>query len=98
MRSFVRSVSGLSRSRLRTRLDEIRLPALIVWGARDRVLPLRHGRRLHEGIRGSRLVVFPRTGHCPQIERPEAFCEAVGGFLAEGAEKPLESAKSGGAA
>ena len=83
VRSFVRSVSGLSRSRLRTRLAEIRVPTLIVWGARDRVLPLRHGRRLHEGIRGSRLVVFPRTGHCPQIERPDAFCEAVDGFLAE---------------
>lgn len=83
VRSFVRSVSGLSRSRVRQRLGDIRLPTLIVWGARDRVLPLRHGRRLHAGIRGSKLVVFPRTGHCPQIERPDAFCEAVAAFLGD---------------
>lgn len=96
VRSFVRSVSGLSRSRVRQRLDEIRVPTLIVWGARDRVLPLRHGRRLHEGIRGSRLVVFPRTGHCPQIERAEAFCDAVEGFLSDGANGLASS--TGGAA
>ena len=83
VRSFVRSVSGLSRSRVRHRLAEIRVPTLIVWGARDRVLPLRHGRRLHAGIDGSRLVVFARTGHCPQIERPAPFCEAVDAFLAD---------------
>lgn len=110
VRSFVRSVSGLARSRVRQRLDEIRLPTLIVWGARDRVLPLRHGRRLHGGIRGSKLIVFPRTGHCPQIERPDAFCAAVTEFLREtpaaGAHAsdvaPVESSpstgRSGGAA
>jgi len=96
VRSFVRSVSGLSKSRLRTRLDEIRTPTLIVWGARDRVLPLRHGRLLHEGIRGSRLVVFPRTGHCPQIERADAFCDAVEGFLGEALE--VRKTSTGGAA
>lgn len=96
VRSFVRSVSGLARSRVRQRLAEIRLPTLIVWGARDRVLPLRHGRRLHDGIRGSKLVVFPRTGHCPQIERPEAFCEAVESFLAES--RVVEQKTSGGTA
>ena len=83
VRSFVRSATGLSRSQVRARLSEIGLPTLVVWGARDRVLPLRHGRRLHEGIRGSRLVVFPRTGHCPMIERAEPFCAAVEQFVTE---------------
>lgn len=96
VRSFVRSVSGLSRSRIRQRLGEIRLPTLVLWGARDRVLPLRHGRRLHEGIRGSKLVVFPRTGHCPMIERPDPFCASVETFLTEVALG--RNASAGGAA
>lgn len=92
VRSFVRSATGLSRSQVRARLSEIGLPTLVVWGARDRVLPLRHGRKLHEGIRGSRFVVFPRTGHCPQIERADAFCEAVETFLRETSAVGLKAA------
>src|SRR5436305_1169876 len=34
------------------------LPLLIVWGARDRVIPLEHGRRAHALVPRSRLVVF----------------------------------------
>ncbi len=85
VRSFVRSISGLSEARVRSRLAEFGTPTLIVWGARDRLLPLRHGQRLHRGIRGSQLVVFPETGHCPMIERPDLYADEVERFLAEGA-------------
>ena len=85
VRSFVRAATGLSRAQVRARLEEFDVPTLILWGERDRVLPVRHGRQLHAGIRGSRFVTFPRTGHCPQIERPERFVELVEQFLAEGA-------------
>ena len=81
VRSFVRAATGLSRAQVRARLSEFQLPTLIVWGERDRVLPLRHGRQLHAGLKGSRLVTFPRTGHCPQIERPERFMEVLEEFL-----------------
>jgi pimeloyl-ACP methyl ester carboxylesterase len=82
VRSFVRAATGLSRSQVRTRLMEFETPTLIVWGERDRVLPIRHGRALAAGIRGSRIVVFPDTGHCPQIERPARFCDELEKFLA----------------
>ena len=83
VRSFVRAATGLSRSQVRARLAEIRIPTLIVWGERDRILPVRHGRALHEGIAGSKLRVFPRCGHCPQIERADDFCETVESWLAQ---------------
>ena len=82
VRSFVRAATGLSRSQVRERLTDISRPTLIVWGERDRLLPIRHGRMLREGIRDSRMVVFPRTGHCPMIERPDRFCDVVEAFLA----------------
>ena len=36
------------------------LPTLIVWGARDPLIPVRHAHEAHERIPGSRLEVFPR--------------------------------------
>jgi pimeloyl-ACP methyl ester carboxylesterase len=81
VRSFVRAATGLSRSQVRARLADIRMPTLILWGERDRILPVRHGRALAGGIAGSKLHVFPRCGHCPQIEKPDEFCEVVEGFL-----------------
>jgi pimeloyl-ACP methyl ester carboxylesterase len=50
-----------------------RLPVLIIWGARDRIIPVEHGRRAHEMVPGSRLVVFERAGHFPYLDEPERF-------------------------
>ncbi len=69
------------RSRFRGLEARIRVRALIVWGAEDRLLPAREGVRLAARIAGSRLVVLPRSGHLPQREQPEAFSRAVAPFL-----------------
>lgn len=47
-------------------------PALIVHGARDRIIPVQASRYLHRQIPGSELVVLPRSGHCPQLDDPSA--------------------------
>lgn len=57
------------------------VPTLIVWGARDGLIPVRHGHIAHEAIAGSRLEVFPEAGHFPHCEAPEAFVETVLGFI-----------------
>lgn len=59
----------------------IAVPSLVLWCARDRVVPLENGRRLHQDIRGSQFVVIPDCGHIPQEEQPAAFLAAVRGFL-----------------
>ena len=45
------------------------LPTLIIWGRRDRVIPVRHARIAHEAMPGSRLEVFDRSGHFPHHDR-----------------------------
>jgi pimeloyl-ACP methyl ester carboxylesterase len=50
-----------------------RLPLLLIWGARDRIIPLAHGLRAHELVPGSRLEVFERSGHFPHLDEPERF-------------------------
>jgi pimeloyl-ACP methyl ester carboxylesterase len=61
--------------------SRIRVPTLIVWGSRDRLVPTTDAERVHSRISGSRLVILPDAGHLPQREQPEAFAKAVAGFV-----------------
>lgn len=57
------------------------LPTLLVWGGRDRIIPLRHGVTAHQRIRDSRLVVFSAAGHFPHLSDPERFSAVVEEFV-----------------
>ncbi len=57
------------------------LPVLIVWGERDPIIPVAHGRAAHARLPGSRLEVFPDAGHIPQLESPGRFAAALQRFL-----------------
>jgi pimeloyl-ACP methyl ester carboxylesterase len=57
------------------------VPTLIVWGERDRMIPVAHGRGAHEAIPGSRLEVFPDSGHFPHRDRPRHFVEVLVDFM-----------------
>ena len=67
--------------KLRPRLRRITVPTLILWGRQDRFVPLAHADALHEGIKGSRLVVLDGAGHCVWLEQPEACAKLVTEFL-----------------
>lgn len=58
------------------------VPSLIVWGERDRTIPLEHGRSAHELIPGSRFVTLPRAAHFPHLEDPEGLSGALIDFIA----------------
>lgn len=55
-------------------------PTLLVWGARDIVLPARAGRETHRAIPGSRLHTLP-TGHVVFASDPDGFLSIVEPFL-----------------
>jgi pimeloyl-ACP methyl ester carboxylesterase len=57
------------------------MPFLIIWGARDKVIPVEHGRVAHEQVPDSRLEVFPESGHFPQLDEPRRFVDTVTGFI-----------------
>jgi len=59
------------------------VPVLIVWGARDSIIPVRHGEDAHQAIPGSRLEVFDDVGHLPQLEAPGRFIAVLERFLRE---------------
>lgn len=56
------------------------LPVLLIWGARDPVIPLKHGEHANELLLNSELVVFPRIGHEPHVEDPDRFAQLLRDF------------------
>jgi pimeloyl-ACP methyl ester carboxylesterase len=59
-----------------------RFPSLIVWGERDRIVPVDHGRKVHEVVPNTYLAVFKRAGHFPHRDDPARFVRVVDEFLA----------------
>jgi len=69
---------------LAERVREIQVPTLILWGRKDRLIPLEFGERFARDIQGSRLVVFDALGHVPHEEDPVRTVEAVLPFIQSG--------------
>jgi len=60
-----------------------RVPVLIIWGARDPIIPAHHGEHAHKAIAGSRLEIFDGVGHLPQLEAPGRFVAVLEQFIDE---------------
>ncbi len=58
------------REELDDALTLVQTPTTIIWGERDRLLPVACAHAMHEGIVGSELVLLPRVGHMPQVQAP----------------------------
>jgi pimeloyl-ACP methyl ester carboxylesterase len=74
---FIQSESGQSY----TRIAEIKVPTLIVWGGRDQLIPPVNAERFKRDIKGSRLVLFDDLGHVPQEEDPARTVAVLMDFL-----------------
>ncbi len=59
------------------------VPTLVVWGERDRTIPIEHGRNAHELIPHSQFRTLPRAAHFPNLEDPAGLADVVGRWLAE---------------
>ena len=64
------------------RIAQLSLPTLILWGERDRLIPVTVSDTFERVIKGSQLVRFPELGHVPQEEDPAASVQPVKAFLA----------------
>lgn len=59
-----------------------KFPTMIVWGRRDRLIPVTHGMEAHASIPGSRLEIFDESGHFPHEHHAERFTEVLLDFIA----------------
>jgi pimeloyl-ACP methyl ester carboxylesterase len=58
------------------------MPTLLMWGDKDRFIPVAHGRHATELIPGSRLEVFKGAGHFPMHDNPSRFARLLREFVA----------------
>ncbi len=68
--------------KLKDRLHRIQAPSLIIWGERDRMVPLAHGNAYAQDIpmaKGPEII--KGAGHSVHAERPEATAELLLEFL-----------------
>lgn len=57
------------------------LPALLVWGRQDGIVPLSAGDVYKQALKSARMVVFEGCGHRPEVEKPDEFIRELETFL-----------------
>jgi len=80
---FSDALDAMCRYPLRDRLVKIGCPTFIVWGDKDRLVPVRDAAIFEKLIDDARAVVYKDTGHITMVERPARFNRDVHEFLHE---------------
>lgn len=75
------TVVGQQRVVVLDRLHQVRCPVMIVWGERDRAVPVNHATAAAKCLANSHLAIIPKAGHLPHVERPGETSEAMHAFL-----------------
>lgn len=63
------------------RLNELKIPVQLIWGANDPLFPIAHASRAQSLIKQARLTIIDGAGHTPQAEKPEEFNRVLHEFL-----------------
>jgi pimeloyl-ACP methyl ester carboxylesterase len=79
--ALTQRMRSLDRGADAAQIATLRLPTLIVWGGRDRVIPRAFAERFAHDIPGSTVVTFDDLGHVPQEEDPARSVAPVKAFL-----------------
>jgi pimeloyl-ACP methyl ester carboxylesterase len=80
-RAFIERARQRSSASLAPRIPELKLPTLVMWGGRDRLIPPDDAEHFHRDIAGSTLAMFDDLGHAPEEEDPVRSVAAVKQFL-----------------
>ena len=87
-RDYAKS-KGIMQGTLKKVLEEDLLPevseigqkTLIIWGDKDKMVPLKYGYMFKESINNSQLEIFKNVGHSPHLECPEKLAGFIKNFF-----------------
>jgi pimeloyl-ACP methyl ester carboxylesterase len=68
-------------------LGEVRVPVLLVWGERDRMVSPKGSARVLDALPRTTYELLAGVGHCPQVEAPDRVVELLEEFLARSTER-----------
>ncbi len=81
LRNVVRALRAARRCDTAQLLNAVRAPTLLLWGADDRITPVKAWRAAAAALPHVRIETIPRAGHVPMLEAPEPYAGAVDAFL-----------------
>jgi pimeloyl-ACP methyl ester carboxylesterase len=85
---FYRNSAAVTTSTLPAELAPLDRPALVVWGGRNRFVPVRHAEDLRRSFPHARVVVLDDCGHYAHLEDPDLVARHVLPFLEEQLARP----------
>lgn len=87
--SYLAAVRTCFGANIQDKLASVAAPTLVLWGDRDLKTPRPLSEAIRAGVPGSRLDTLPDAGHLSNIDNPDAFAQAVLGFLTASGHGPL---------
>lgn len=81
--SYFAQVGGIMKFEADSRLDQIRVPTLVVHGDHDRLVPPGNGERIAQRIPGAKLVIIKNASHIFITDQEQESHEAILSFLSE---------------
>lgn len=64
-------------------IQQVKCPTLIIWGEKDRIIPVEHAQRFKRDIPNSRLILYDTCGHVPMIEMTDRTKQDIEQFFNE---------------
>lgn len=63
--------------RIRSNLQSIQVPVLVVWGEEDNIFPLRHAFHIRQALPHAELHTIARCGHWSPLDAPEEVSQCI---------------------
>ena len=98
--AFLEAAHSIFRSQVapgkyRRLVRRVEAPALVMHGAKDRLVPVGAAKEAAEHHDNWELVVFPDLGHIPQMEAPDRWLDTVEPWLRTIARRPSAAGRAG---
>jgi pimeloyl-ACP methyl ester carboxylesterase len=81
LESFLLSIASLRRTDLRPFLDQVKIPAMGMYGDKDVIVHPKQWQPMQSGIPNARIERFKSAGHFIMLDEPQAFMRALKNFL-----------------
>jgi pimeloyl-ACP methyl ester carboxylesterase len=83
LESFLLSIRSLHDTNLRARLEEISVPLMGIYGAKDVIVNPDQHELIQNLAQNPKVVYFDTAGHFPMLDDPQHFIQVVQDFLTE---------------
>ncbi len=77
--------------RLRSKIDRLRCPVLLIWGDEDDIFPLYHAHAIMKYLTQAKLSIIERCGHWSPIDAPEEVGKLMAEFFREASQSEASS-------